>query len=509
MKFGSVKCPTCRDEHKATSASHFPVSFIAEEFVKEIKAIKLLVLSEESAAQEEATELDGKSDTEAKPQTRLGVISERLKTLLDEQKNSVFVWLQNGEHMYDQMNKYSIQLGNRTEQHVQHLEKLHNMSEKKRNIVQSLRREQTKVKNMIDEGFEVRKELTEVLKVFDDVKLGEEVGPAIDQSLRCIMELKKWKQMCQVVFPHSQTIHKSRKEYYTTKRMFENLNETEALWTITGSESKVRERYWVEEGAEAPAPLSIPEKLADMITLQGITVEDLMERSTTVDMLMRMKQTFCIQEDYGGIRSSMLSLEDGRIHVHCLTNNPPPLNTTRLPIKDLMKMLDLSSTLVFLDLSWPVSIRRKRCTTTRRRRVYIRLGLDSTYVREFVVLCTGVRGYAYLNTNFNKVVNIGTSKEYVVAGDYDLNTGMGGSSIMYHMPVVDEQPQHQRVYKQGTVLLKHCEFIIVTGSGENRGLCGQAIGQVESGMSVLREAVSRTNIRDVAVLDCGFVLPNP
>ncbi|KAK3882634.1 hypothetical protein Pcinc_013002 [Petrolisthes cinctipes] len=150
----------------------------------------------------------------------------------------------------------------------------------------------------------------------------------------------------------------------------------------------------------------------------------------------------------------------------------------------MIKTLNPESTITFLDMAWE---------GLTRGRVYIRVSKDTTQARQFVGLCTGQPGSSFLNTRLNRVLKKGGKEECVFGGNYNFNdivyglyTGVGRVSFKSHSE-------------------KSGEFCISTNSGYEYKYA--YIGQVESGLEVLKAAVQLRDITQVTVVDCGVVVP--
>ncbi|KAK3860142.1 hypothetical protein Pcinc_033793 [Petrolisthes cinctipes] len=160
-------------------------------------------------------------------------------------------------------------------------------------------------------------------------------------------------------------------------------------------------------------------------------------------------------------------------------------NSCVLQVSEIIKTLNPKSTITFLDMAWE---------GFKRGRVYIRVSKDTTEARRFVGLCTGQPGSSFLNTRLNRVVNKGEQDECVFGGNYNFNdnrvygtyTGVGRVS-----------------FKSDSE--KSGEFCISTNGGYES--FGDVIGQVESGLEVLKAAVQLRDITQVTVVDCGVVVP--
>lgn len=165
-------------------------------------------------------------------------------------------------------------------------------------------------------------------------------------------------------------------------------------------------------------------------------------------------------------------------------------------VREMVKALNPSSTLTFLEMAWAGSA---------RGRVYIRLSPDTSWGRQFVLLCSGQQGHSYINTCLFCVKYKGKCEEYVKGGDYEYNNGEGGASLLDHPEI-----KFRTSDKAGSVLIPKnrnmgSQFLITTRDTDSLWI--EVIGDVESGLEVIREAVTLSDITQATVVDCGVVVP--
>lgn len=172
-----------------------------------------------------------------------------------------------------------------------------------------------------------------------------------------------------------------------------------------------------------------------------------------------------------------------------------------LQYSELLSHVDASSTLVFLEMSWPGST---------LRRIYIRLSPETPRGKQFYLLCTGKEGPSYASTRLLKVVNKGKPGECIRGGDYDNNDGSGGAAIIVGLTRGGE---YMRADNAGAVWGRwgdECrggQFYITTRSRPGAALL-TVFGQVESGLETLKSAVNLPDIGRMDVSDCGVVVPH-
>ncbi|KAK3868347.1 hypothetical protein Pcinc_025550 [Petrolisthes cinctipes] len=195
-------------------------------------------------------------------------------------------------------------------------------------------------------------------------------------------------------------------------------------------------------------------------------------------------KVFGIQVNQNDYNYSKLSLDNGRLLLHCLQNQPPPHVAITLPVSEIIKTLNPKSTITFLDMAWE---------GLTRGRVYIRVSKNTTQARQFVGLCTGQPGSSFLNTRLNRVWDKGGEEECVYGGNYNSND----NSVYGPYGGVGRVSFKSDSEKSGQFCIstdRYCAF-------------RAAIGQVESGLELVEAAVQLRDITQVTVVDCGVVVP--
>ncbi|KAK3866983.1 hypothetical protein Pcinc_027521 [Petrolisthes cinctipes] len=290
-------------------------------------------------------------------------------------------------------------------------------------------------------------------------------------------ENKDWKKKYQELFPDVKTVITSKKVRDVTKM---------ALMMVDGEAGATEQTNQLSDFT-----LPLMDKVQILIKGQAMHFEELKHLMAAIWMKpdIRKKveagEVFGIQENQNDYNYSRLSLDNGRLLLHCLQNQPPPHVAITLPVSEIIKTLNPKSTITFLDMAGE---------GLTRGRVYIRVSRDRPQARQFVGLCTGQPGSSFLNTRLNRVWDKGGKEECVYGGNYNFNdyrvygpyTFVGLVSFKSHSE-------------------KSGEFCISTNIGYKS--VGAVIGQVESGLEVLKAAVQLNDITQVTVVDCGVVVP--
>ncbi|KAK8741144.1 hypothetical protein OTU49_002520 [Cherax quadricarinatus] len=239
-------------------------------------------------------------------------------------------------------------------------------------------------------------------------------------------------------------------------------------------------------------------KITGSVSVDKLNVEHLRRISEPVKKLVEAGLVLAIQQDQDGLRSSKISLENGKLYLHTLLYQPLSAHARTIQLSEVMDELDSSSTLAFLDLGW---------AGATRGRIHIRLRPNTGLARQFVLMCTGQQGPTYANT---KLVSVGYKSrpgEYVAGGDYQYNDGRGGTPLLF-----DLLGEYRRSGSAGAVWSPRqlgdlsTQFCIITRDRTDGHQWGDVFGEVENGLDVLKAAVKLRNINEVTVVDCGLVL---
>ncbi|KAK3890042.1 hypothetical protein Pcinc_005957 [Petrolisthes cinctipes] len=289
-------------------------------------------------------------------------------------------------------------------------------------------------------------------------------------------EDKDWKRKYQELFPDVKTVTTSKKVRDITKK---------ALMMVDGEAGATEQTNQLSDFT-----LPLMDKVQILVEGQAMHLSAIwMKKAIWMKVNLRKKveagEVFGIQENQNDYNYSRLSLDNGRLLLHCLQNQPPPQVAITLPVSEIIKTLNPKSTITFLDMAWE---------GLTRGRVYIEVNEDTTDARQFVGLCTGQPGSSFLNTRLNRVWDKGGKEECVYGGNYNFNDELED--------FYDNQ-EGDVTFKSHSE--KSGEFGINTNI-KDRSL-GDVIGQVESGLEVLKEAVQLNDITQVTVVDCGVVVP--
>nr|XP_053650407.1 uncharacterized protein LOC128700943 isoform X1 [Cherax quadricarinatus]XP_053650408.1 uncharacterized protein LOC128700943 isoform X2 [Cherax quadricarinatus] len=468
-------CPSCRAEHSATAATQFPINYGMEAFIKKFKSMQVTSV---------------RAPTAKPGQTRTRGISKKLRSMVQEHKNSINNLISECEEVLSQLGKYQGQVRDWKTQHHQLQDRLYDLVEQNKAVIELLEQQDTSVLNMTTEGETGKKQLQTMLECLNTVNTVKEVVTTIEEVDQYNMEAEDWIQKCQELFPDVNTVCTSVKVQETIKKALDMMiteTSTTAVPIILGD-----------------CGFSIMEKVMRIVgenPLKKLTVDDLRGMSESIKRLVEAGLVLAVQQDQDDLCYSRITLQDGQLYLHALQHQPPPTHTHTIQVTEVMEALESSSTLVFIDLAWPGSL---------RRRLHILLDTDTMMARQFVLLCTGQHqsGSSYLNTKLLKVWNKGEPGECVMAGDYQYNNGEGGAPLLPHQ----RDHQYQKSGSAGSVVSQYwpwgdqsAQFCITTRDFTDGGQWPRVFGKVLRGLDVVRAVVDHSDITEVTVVDCGVV----
>ncbi|XP_069159705.1 uncharacterized protein [Procambarus clarkii] len=466
-----LPCPNCRAPHRALSALQFPISYCVEALIRKLKDTQRMSAGSTSTKRR----VDCSRST-----------SKKLRSLAQEQKKCMMSLVTDCDEVLTQLSEYQGQLSDWTTHHHQLHDRLCDLVEQNKGAIKLLEQENTSVVDMVKEGVEGKSQLQVLLGNMDESDTGESIA-SMERANQCNVEvIEDWLQKCHDKFPNVNTVR-------TLVKVQESIREAPIVTKAGASATTIP-----VGGDPASTIMERVRNISKGIFL--VTVEHLRRMSDPVKTLVETGQVFAVQSHQDELSSSRISSQDGQLYLHTLLCQPPPALACTLQYKDVVGMLDSSSTLAFLDLEWPGST---------RRRVHIRLNCNTGLAKQFVLLCTGQRGSTYANTILTEVLDKGNSGERVEGGDYECNDGEGGAPLLS-----DLQGEYWESGSAGTVwspwLLgspQSAQFCISTRDRTGGLQWPQVFGEVVSGLDVMRAAANQTDIRQVTVVDCGVVLP--
>nr|XP_045588565.1 tripartite motif containing 13-like [Procambarus clarkii] len=206
IKNGQLNCPSCRAQHTATAATQFPISYGMEAFIRKLKGMEVVPVKTVPTK-------PNKAPTRG--------ISKKLRSMVEEQKNSISSLITSCEEVLSQLGEYQGQLGDWKTQHLQLQDRLYALVEQNKSAMKLLELEDTSVVDMTTQGEEGKTQLQAMLGSFDTVNTAQEVDTTIDTADECSMKVEDWLQKCQELFPDVNTVHTSVKVQETIREALE------------------------------------------------------------------------------------------------------------------------------------------------------------------------------------------------------------------------------------------------------------------------------------------------
>ena len=132
---------------------------------------------------------------------------------------------------------------------------------------------------------------------------------------------------------------------------------------------------------------------------------------------------------------------------------------------------------------------------------------DSPRAQQFFFMCTGEKGPSYKGTRFS-ASHVGEPGEVIFGGTYSFNNKITGTSIL---PLMTDDDLGTRLCTSGLVWVlpitspSYGTIFCVTLRSMPGKLFNGVMGEVVSGLAILRAAVLHRPIEDITVKDCGII----
>ncbi|XP_068226092.1 uncharacterized protein [Palaemon carinicauda] len=237
---------------------------------------------------------------------------------------------------------------------------------------------------------------------------------------------------------------------------------------------------------------------------RGVMTKSMMEAASILKKMASEGPLYAIHKYNGGMRSAKITCFKDKLLLHRLRKKHPPSRVSVVCYNDVIKLVDPSSRLTFLQLG--------EGDFMNFGKVFIRLRGNTLAAKQFSSLCTGEMGHTYAGFTCVDLVNEHhKTLEYVRMGDYENCNGTGGKQLFPGLDV--NNGEYVRPWVAGTV--EGCwiwkkeigaQFDILMKDNPGR-MCEAAFGFVEEGFRVLRGAIyESTCVEMLCVHDCGIVL---
>ncbi|KAK4327611.1 hypothetical protein Pmani_001915 [Petrolisthes manimaculis] len=289
-------------------------------------------------------------------------IKPSLKNFLEEQSTSIDSAVDDREENMGQLELYRTHLAKWKQQHHQQMEKMKQLETLNKTISNDLEQEDCRVNNLIGKGREIVEQLKATKRRIQDITKEEELVQVINQACHCMDEDKDWKKKYQELFPDVKTVTTSKKIRDVTKK---------ALMMVDDEAGATEQTNQLSD-------FTLPLMDKVQILLKYINFEELKQMKPDIRKKVEAGEVFGIQENQNDNNYSRLSLDNGRLLLHCLQNQPPPHVAFSLPVSEIIMTLNPESTITFLEMAWE---------GVTRGRVYIRgTSRNSGYFQKLRVL---------------------------------------------------------------------------------------------------------------------------
>lgn len=468
------KCPFCRGNIVATSAKDIMINHGLLDLIKYMtRQSSPLSTSYQNEVTPQAKRIsDFKQETTEKSKCLL----ETCKTMQRLIENLIEEMEENKSDIHQQSETIKNEV----------IVKFNKMILSNEKYVRALKDKQDSLLGPLEEIKMKKQQLETLIEKLDVVSTFKEAGSTVEDAEETNAACTEWADALKDFLYKDDLLETTEKNVKTTKDIISIT--LEMLHTLEDE----------SEGFEQN-PNSVVSTFREILKGE-ISISTLREMREPVKRLINQGRIFAVQNCQGRTRSSKITLSDGKLCLHCLKDRSPPRNAFVLEHCDLLKMVNPSSRLTFLELG---------VGETSLGKMLIRLTSDTAGGQNFTLLCTGEIGPSYANTRLLGVWEKGSSSESVRGGDYEYNSGIGGKPLVQGIDL--ETLQYKRPWLAGTVwgYSKHIfsQFSITTRDQSNN-VCHASIGIVEEGMEVLLNVTNcYPDVRQVSVQDCGIILP--
>ncbi|KAK8746210.1 hypothetical protein OTU49_017300, partial [Cherax quadricarinatus] len=464
IKRTQLSCPICRTKHNAITARDFSVNYSFEMLINKHKDTPF--------------KAEGKVSKKHYKVCHKGILKKVLP-LMRKQKVNISSLVTSCKEVLSQLVKYQEHLKKCKIQHHQLQEK---MVEHNSRAIGLLEPEDIRVMHMITEGKERLQKLQDNLGSLGTGTSSHQFFTSIDEADHYNEKVEKWLQRYQELFPEVDAIH-------TSVKVQENIKKALKMVSIDMGNPK-----WSESLRNLGCTLMERVQAVTINTSKELSVEHLRVMSEPFKALVKNHQVFAVHQTETMNYYARITLEKGKLCLYTLQKLPLPIDAHTIQHEDVVKMLDQSSVVTFLDLGYK---------KVKNARVYIQLRLKSSMSKIFKNMCTGHEGYTFCNAKLTSVVGKGEPGEYVVGGEYTDWDGF----ISQELPMdfggfaCDTPSAGDVWYLPRTGILFH----ITTRAGGNTD--GKIFGKVESGLDVVKAIAKLRNVSKVTVMNCGIVLP--
>ncbi|XP_050721271.1 tripartite motif-containing protein 5-like isoform X2 [Eriocheir sinensis] len=334
---GRVICPECRVSHAVPEGGQFPVSYIAEAFIKRTRDAKVA-----TAASLLPSAKKRKGTAEAADKKEVTGFSKKMRSFLQEQEATVVAAITACREAQSQLDQYQTTLtgwGKRQQHLEDRLQGLVDQSRSARGLVQQENSRTTAMEVKVKEVEQALQAMQETLRT---LKTEQEAGVVVTEVFRCTGEAEQVVQECQECFPDASTVTTARKLIVASTAALETSQAVQAALetpTVTTEEPRPQsdpaEPRPQSDPAE-PRPQSDPESTimdrVKLILTLNLKAEDLRSLSQPPLSLIQAGRVFAVHQVKGQRRLARISLEAGRLCLHTLKEQHHSLDAATLQV---------------------------------------------------------------------------------------------------------------------------------------------------------------------------------
>ncbi|KAK7024613.1 hypothetical protein SK128_014824 [Halocaridina rubra] len=399
---GRIVCPNCKRPHSASSAMDFPIIHALETVSDELSEVKE----------------EGNDSAVARNVSEAGPSKKKWHAVFKEEKDSLQRLIQSGEDKQKDIADYKDFLHQRKEGHEKSVQVYNALALQNEEIIKMIASEEKFLAESVKEWGNLQNKAESTLKKFQKVSSLEELMSGSEAVETCQDKMENWNIKLQKQCPSIKTIRNSEKMVNETKDFLSQV--------CIDIDEDTDEDFFEED----PSSLSLMKKLELIKQGKRETFMDANARlgiTENVRMALRTGLVYAIQYKDGNLRSARVTSYGGKVYLHHLQNKPPPANTHKIQHSDLLGTLKTDSVVAFMDFS-----------SGNQQRMHISLSPDTPLGRHFQVLCTGILGPVYANSNMLEIEDCRGQDARIYGGDYEKNNGMGGAPLFGGLNPMDE-----------------------------------------------------------------------
>ncbi|KAK4317328.1 hypothetical protein Pmani_011592 [Petrolisthes manimaculis] len=181
-------------------------------------------------------------------------------------------------------------------------------------------------------------------------------------------EDKDWKKKYQELFPDIKTVTTSKKVRDVTKKALMMVDGEAGATEHTNQlidftlplMDKIQKALMMVDGEACAtdqtnqlSDFTLPHVVKDQIHFEELKhLMSAIWMKPDIRKKVEAGEVFGIQENQNDYNYSRLSLDNGRLLLHCLQNQPPTHVAITLPVSEVIKTLNPVSTITFLEMAW-------------------------------------------------------------------------------------------------------------------------------------------------------------